>query len=110
VRFKSDQVCLDNMNQANSAPKTGLEKLIAFFNEELDVNHPVAISEVVERTGLSWSFIKKTLVKINTEYEGFHFEKSGGTWLCWKDRTHVIKKLNDTCAKYLTDEERDEEC
>jgi len=91
-----------------SAPKTGLEKIIEFFNYDLNVNHPIAISEIVENTGFSWSFIKKTLKDMVNQYEGFHFEKSGGTWITWKDREHIIKKSDDTCSRFLKTE--DEEC
>ena len=64
--------------------------------------------KVVEDSGFSLSFIKKTLAKIKEEYDGFHFEKSGNTWLTWKDRDHVIKKLDETCSRFL--EEQDKEC
>ena len=93
------------MTLNNSAPKSGIEKIIDFFNSELDVNHPIAIAEVVEKTGFSWSFIKKTLNKISNEYDGFHFEKSGNTWITWKDRDHIIPKLDETCSRFLDDEE-----
>jgi len=96
------------MNSNDTAPKTGLEKIIEFFNEDVDVNHPIAIAEVVEKTGFSWSFVKKTLSKLKTEFDGFHFEKSGNTWITWKDRTHIIKKLDDTCSRFL--DEFDNEC
>ena len=91
-----------------STPKTGLEKIISFFNNHLEVNHPIAITEVIERTGFSWSFVKKTLKEMKDNYEGFHFEKSGGTWITWKDREHIIKKLDDTCSRLLKEE--DSEC
>ena len=96
------------MSGINSAPKTGLEKIIEFFNIDLEVNHPIAISEVVDKTGFSWSFIKKTLKSMVDNYEGFHFEKSGGTWIVWKDREHIIKKLDDTCSRFLKD--NNQEC
>ncbi|MFX1320897.1 MAG: hypothetical protein ACFFAQ_04545 [Promethearchaeota archaeon] len=89
------------MTHTNSSPKTGFEKIIDYFNERLDVNHPIAIAEIVEDTGFSWSFVKKTLAKIKDEYDGFHFEKSGNTWISWKDRDHIIKKLDDTCSRFL---------
>jgi len=96
------------MTVKNSTPKTGFEKIVAYFNEDLEINHPIAITEIVEKTGFSWSFVKKTLAKIKEEYDGFHFEKSGNTWISWKDRTHIIKKLDDTCSRFLDDNE--EEC
>ena len=96
------------MTEDNSAPKSGFEKIIDFFNNVLQINHPIAIAEVVERTGFSWSFIKKTLSKISEEYDGFHFEKSGNTWITWKDRDHIIHKLDETCARFLEDDK--EEC
>lgn len=91
----------------DSSPKTGLERVIQFFNNELEINHPIAISEVVEKTGFSWSFIKKTLKSMVGNYDGFNFEKSGGTWLIWKDRDRIIKKLNNTCSQLLKDEEKE---
>jgi DNA-binding transcriptional regulator GbsR (MarR family) len=86
----------------NSSPKTGLENLIDFFNNKLEINHPITIKEIVEKTGFSWSFIKKTLKKLKEEeYCGFHFEKSGNAWIAWKDREHIIKKMDDTCSRFL---------
>ncbi|MFX1498350.1 MAG: hypothetical protein ACFFBH_12555 [Promethearchaeota archaeon] len=98
------------MSKKNSSPKTGLEKVIEFFNNELEINHPMAISEIVEKTGFSWSFIKKTLKSMIGNYDGFNFEKSGGTWLIWKDRKHIIKKTDDTCSRYLSDDANRNEC
>ncbi|MFX1501636.1 MAG: hypothetical protein ACFFDH_11790 [Promethearchaeota archaeon] len=89
------------MTEKRDAPKTGLEKIITYFNEILEINHPIAIAKIVEDTGLSWSFIKKSLTKIKDEYDGFHFEKSGNTWIIWKDRDHLIKKLDKTCSRFL---------
>ena len=89
------------MNQIRNSLKTGFERLIDYFNKNLEINHPIAIAKIVEDTGFSWSFIKKTLKQINQQYEGFHFEKSGNTWIIWKDRDHLIKKLNDTCSDLL---------
>lgn len=89
------------MNPTENPPKTGFQKLIDYFNKSLDINHPVAIAKIVEDTGFSWSFIKKTLSKIKEEYDGFHFEKSGSTWIIWKDRDHLIKKLDETCSNLL---------
>ena len=83
------------------SPKSGFQKIIAFFNANLDRNHPIAIAEVVEKTGFSWSFVKKTLTKIKEDYDGFYFEKSGSTWIIWKDRDHIIKKLDETCSRFL---------
>ena len=86
----------------DTAPKTGFEKIIDFFNNELETNHPVAIKEVVNKTGFSWSFVKKTLEKLkNNEYCGYHLEKSGGTWITWKDRDHIVPKMDDTCGHLL---------
>jgi hypothetical protein len=96
------------MSKTNSSPKTGLEKIIEYFNNNLEINHPIAIAELVEDTGFSWSFIKKTLAKMKDEYDGFHFEKSGNTWISWKDRNHIIKKLDDTCSRFLKND--GEEC
>jgi hypothetical protein len=96
------------MSKLEKNLKTGFEKIIEYFNNNLETNHPIAIAKVVEDTGFSWSFIKKTLMKISEEYDGFHFEKSGNTWITWKDREHIIKKLEDTCSSLL--EEPDEEC
>ncbi|MFX0058750.1 MAG: hypothetical protein ACFE85_01520 [Candidatus Hodarchaeota archaeon] len=92
------------MSNKNSSPKTGFEKVVEYFNN-LEINQPVAIAEVVKNTGFSWSFIKKTLAKIKEEYNGFHFEKSGNTWISWKDREHIIKKLDETCSRFLPEYE-----
>jgi hypothetical protein len=89
----------------NDSLKTGFEKIIEFYNNNLEINKPIAIAELVEKTGFSWSFIKKTLAKIKNEYDGFHFEKSGNTWITWKDRDHIIPKLEDTCSRFLEDNE-----
>lgn len=91
----------------NDSLKTGFEKIIEFYNNNLEINKPIAIAELVEKTGFSWSFIKKTLAKIKNDYDGFHFEKSGNTWITWKDRDHIIPKLEDTCSRFL---DNDEEC
>ncbi|MHA2035358.1 MAG: hypothetical protein ACW972_00470 [Promethearchaeota archaeon] len=96
------------MSRIEKSPKTGFEKIIDYFNNKLEINHPVAIAKVVEETGFSWSFIKKTLTKVKKEYDGFHFEKSGNTWITWKDRDHIIKKLDETCSSLL--DKSDEEC
>jgi len=95
------------MNEKDSAPKTGFQKILDFFNNNLEMNHPIAIAEVVEKTGFSWSFVKKTLAKIKEEYDGFQFEKSGSTWIMWKDRNHIIKKLEETCSRFLKDDEQE---
>lgn len=85
----------------DNTPKTGFEKIIDYFNK-LEKNQPVAIAEIVKKTGFSWSFVKKTLKKLkNEEYTGFNFEKSGNTWIAWKDRDKIIKKLEDTCGRLL---------
>ncbi|NHJ21098.1 MAG: hypothetical protein EAX91_09160 [Candidatus Lokiarchaeota archaeon] len=89
------------MSDKNQALKTGFEKIIEFFNNDLEINRPIAIAEVVEKTGFSWSFVKKTLTKLKEEYDGFFFEKSGSTWITWKTRVHIIKKLDETCSRYL---------
>lgn len=89
------------MSEEFETPKSGFDKIIDYFNNSLSINHPVAIAKIVEETGFSWSFVKKTLIKISEQYEGFHFEKSGSTWITWKDRDHLIKKLNNTCSRLL---------
>ncbi|MFX1278663.1 MAG: hypothetical protein ACFFA3_04550 [Promethearchaeota archaeon] len=96
------------MAKSEKVIKTGLEKIIDYFNNDLEENYPIAIAKIVEDTGFSWSFIKKTLAKIKENYDGFHFEKSGNTWIAWKDRDHIIKKLDETCSRFL--EDSDEEC
>ncbi len=95
------------MSEIENPPKTGFEKIIDYFNENLDINHPVAIAKIVEDTEFSWSFVKKTLKKIKEEYDGFHFEKSGNTWIIWKDRNHLIKKLDNTCSRLLNESENE---
>lgn len=95
------------MSETDLTPKTGYEKIITYFNNKIEINHPVAIAKIVEDTGFSWSFVKKTLTKINDEYDGFHFEKSGNTWIMWKDRDHLIKKLEETCSRLFDDPENE---
>jgi len=85
-----------------SSSKTGFEKILEFINNELETNHPITIKEIVDRTGFSWSFVKKTLKRLKKEeYSGFNFEKSGSTWIIWKDRQLIIKKMDDTCSRFL---------
>ncbi|KKN25669.1 hypothetical protein LCGC14_0882480 [marine sediment metagenome] len=91
------------MSETEDSSKTGFEKIIDYFNETVELNHPIAIAKIVEDTRFSWSFVKKTLTKINEEYDGFHFEKSGNTWITWKDRDHIIKKLDETCSRFLNE-------
>ena len=59
------------------------------------------VALVVEKTGFSWSFVKKTLSNIKENYDGFYFEKSGSTWIIWKNRDNIIKKLDETCARFF---------
>ena len=96
------------MSESRATPKTGFDKIIEYFNNSLEINHPIAIAKVVEDTGFSWSFVKKTLAKINNDYDGFHFEKSGNTWIIWKDRDHLIKKLTETCSSLLDESETED--
>ena len=65
------------------------------------INHNESC-EIVDKTSLSYTFVKKTLDKLKEEeYCGFHYEQSGSTWIAWKDRDHIIKQLNDTCGHML---------
>ncbi len=89
------------MSEENIAPRSGFDKIIDYFNNSLEINHPVAIAKIVEETGFSWSFVKKTLIKISEQYDGFRLEKSGSTWIIWKDRDHLIRKLDETCSSLL---------
>ncbi|MBD3255076.1 MAG: hypothetical protein GF383_08275 [Candidatus Lokiarchaeota archaeon] len=96
--------CCIPSQTSDSSPKSGFEQIIDFFNE-LEVNKPVTIAEVVEKTNFSWSFVKKTLKKLSEEeYCGFHFEKSGSTWISWKDRDKILPKMEDTCSRFLDDD------
>jgi AraC-like DNA-binding protein len=88
-------------NNQNTAPKTGFEKIVDFINN-LELNHPVAIAEIVDKTGLSWTYVKRILSEqLKDKYDGFNLEKSGNTWIMWKDRDKIIKKLDDTCGDLL---------
>ena len=90
---------------SDSSPKSGIEKIITFFNNQIEKNKPVDIAEVVESTGLSWTYVKKMLEKLKAEeYCGFYFEKLGNSWVTWKDRDHIVKKLDDTCGRFLKEE------
>ncbi|MBN1800330.1 MAG: hypothetical protein JW891_02430 [Candidatus Lokiarchaeota archaeon] len=84
----------------DEAPKTGVEKIIDFFNS-LETNKPLAIAEIVEKTGLSWTFVRKTLEQLKEDFIGLNFEKSGNTWIAWKDRDRIAKKMDDTCGHLL---------
>ena len=55
------------MPNNDSSPKTGIEKILYFLNDVLEINRPITIAEVVDKTGLSWSFIKKVLAKMKDE-------------------------------------------
>ena len=88
-------------NNQNTAPKAGFERIVEFINN-LESNHPVAIAEIVDKTDLSWTYVKRILSEqLKDKYEGFHLEKSGNTWITWKDREKIIKKLDDTCGDLL---------
>ncbi|MBD3195089.1 MAG: hypothetical protein GF317_08550 [Candidatus Lokiarchaeota archaeon] len=57
---------------------------------------------MVDTTGLSWTYTKKILEQlIDEDYIGFHFEKLGNSWVLWKDREHIVKKMPDTCGRFL---------
>jgi hypothetical protein len=87
---------------SDQAPKTGIERILEYFNKNLEINHPVALKEIVDNTKLSYTFVKKTLDKLKEEeYCGLNYEQSGSTWIAWKDREHIIKKLDDTCSQFL---------
>ncbi|MFX1239148.1 MAG: hypothetical protein ACFFAS_12705 [Promethearchaeota archaeon] len=81
-------------------PKTGIEKILRFLNE-IETNRPVAIAEVVEKTGLSWTYVRRILEQLKSNYIGLNFEKSGNTWIAWKNRDNITKKMNDTCGHLL---------
>ena len=54
----------------------GFEKIIDFLNQQLKKNTPIDIAEVVDKTKLSWTYVKKILEQIKKmEYIGYHFEK-----------------------------------
>lgn len=81
--------------------KSGLEKIIDFINS-LEKSHPVSITEIVDNTDLSWTYVKRVLKEdLKDNYAGFHFEKSGNTWIAWKDREKIVKKLDKTCGSML---------
>lgn len=82
--------------------KSGFDRIIEFFNETLGVNHPVTIKEVVEKTGLSYTFVKKTLDKLKEEnYCGFHYEQSASTWIAWKDERVIMSQEDFHCGAEL---------
>lgn len=89
------------MSESNSP---GFEKLVKFINESLEVNSPVDIAEIEEKTGLSWTYVKKLLRQLKKkQYIGFHFQKIGNSWAIWKSREHIIKPMDDTCGRFLED-------
>jgi len=65
------------------------------------MNHPVAIAEVVDKTGLSWTYVRRILEQLKKDYVGLNFEKSGNTWIAIKTRTRIIPKMDDTCGHFL---------
>jgi len=82
--------------------KSGFERIIDFFNETLEVNHPVTIKEIVKKTGLSYTFVKKTLDKLKEEnYCGFHYEQSASTWIAWKDQRVIMSQKDFHCSAEL---------
>lgn len=78
-------------------PKNATNKIIDYFRS-LQVNEPVAIKEIVNATGLSWTGIKKILQNGNLN---IHFRKSANTWIAWKDTERVGPKQKDSCARFL---------
>ena len=92
--------------QDDDESRSGIEKIVDFFNE-IDVNRPVTISEIEDHTGLSWTYIKRILTKkLDQGYHGFNLKKSGSTWVAWKDRGKIVKKLDDTCGHLLREDEK----
>ena len=77
-----------------------MEKIIEFINS-IQINHPISITEVVEKTELSWTYVRRILEQLKKDYVGLNFEKSGSTWIAWKDRDKIMKKLDDTCGDLL---------
>lgn len=93
-------------NNQDYTPKTGFDKILDFFNSALEINKPVDIAEIEKETELSWTYIKRVMEKLKKEeYCGFHFEKLGNSWVAWKDREKIIKKLDDTCGQLLQQKE-----
>ncbi|TFF89738.1 MAG: hypothetical protein EU548_06600 [Promethearchaeota archaeon] len=93
-----------------NSPKTGFEKVLEFFNSKLSVNKPVDIARIEDETELSWTYVKRVLQKLKKEkYEGFHFKKLGNSWIAWKDREKIIKKLDNTCGHLLREEQETNE-
>ncbi len=77
--------------------KSAKDRIVAYF-EKIPSNEPVAIKEIEIATGLSWPAIKQVLQAGDTN---IHFKKSANTWIAWKSTTHVGKKPEDSCAKFL---------
>ncbi|MFX1273787.1 MAG: hypothetical protein ACFFBP_10060 [Promethearchaeota archaeon] len=90
---------MDSKNE-DTSPKTGFEKIVNFINT-IEKNHPISITEVVEKTELSWTYVRRILEQLKKDYIGLNFEKSGSTWIAWKDRNKISKKLDDTCGHML---------
>jgi hypothetical protein len=105
IEINSDN---SNSNDSDTSPKTGFEKIVSFFNNRLDKNSPVGITEIVDDTDLSWTYVKRVLTKeLKGNYVGFHLKKSGNTWMAWKDRNKIVKKLDHTCGELLEDDEKE---
>ncbi|MGV9173703.1 MAG: hypothetical protein ACOC44_13750 [Promethearchaeia archaeon] len=87
---------------SDTQPKTGFEKIVEFFNTQIEKNNPVGITEIVDYTELSWTYVKRVLTDdLKNDYVGFHLKKSGNTWIAWKDRDNIVKKLEHTCGEML---------
>ena len=84
----------------DTSPKTGIEKIVEFINS-IQINHPISITEVVDKTALSWTYVRRILEQLKKDYVGLNFEKSGSTWIAWKDRDKIVKQLDDTCGHLL---------
>ncbi len=41
------------------------------------------------------------LEQLKRDFVGLNFEKSGSTWIAWKDRLKITKRLDNTCGHLL---------
>ncbi len=66
----------------------------------MENNFPVSIKEIEEATSLSWTGVKKVVLKIHDDYH-LNLRKSGGTWIVWKEIGPLKRKISDSCHQFL---------
>lgn len=78
---------------------SGYYRIIEFFNE-MKGNYPVTINEIEEYTKITWSGIKKILLRLKDEYH-LNLRKSGNSLIIWKGEGPLRPKIEDSCNAFL---------